>query len=114
MAQLDFHTASVRKHTSGSQRCSGQCFFHTRGRRQRDPISPASLLFDLTIEMLTALLTYTSEAHLFAPVGGCSALQRLSMYADDVVPFVRPDIQELVAVREILQLFSEASDLKVN
>jgi hypothetical protein len=41
-------------------------------------------------------------------------MQRLSIYADDVVVFVRPVVPELVAIRDILTVFGEASGLKVN
>ncbi|KAM0911565.1 hypothetical protein ACQ4PT_013380 [Festuca glaucescens] len=39
---------------------------------------------------------------------------RLSLYADDIVVFARPDEQELVAVKEILACFGAASGLRVN
>jgi hypothetical protein len=41
-------------------------------------------------------------------------LQRLSLFADDVVCFFRPDRQEVEAIKEILNMFGMASGLKVN
>jgi hypothetical protein len=38
----------------------------------------------------------------------------LSIYADDVVLFVKPILNDLVAVRHLLLAFGEASGLKVN
>jgi hypothetical protein len=43
-----------------------------------------------------------------------SPLQRLSIYADDVVLFFRPARKEIAAVKEILYLFGEASGLRPN
>jgi hypothetical protein len=37
-----------------------------------------------------------------------------SMYADDVILFIRPTAQEARAVKEILRLFGEATGLKTN
>jgi hypothetical protein len=41
-------------------------------------------------------------------------IQRLSIFADDVVLFVKPFVFDLVAVREILAVFGMASGLTVN
>jgi hypothetical protein len=40
--------------------------------------------------------------------------QRLSIYADDVVPFIKPKLQDLVAARELLRLFGTTSGLQIN
>jgi hypothetical protein len=37
-----------------------------------------------------------------------------SLYADDVIIFIRLSVQEARAVKEILRLFGEASGLKTN
>lgn len=39
---------------------------------------------------------------------------RLTLYADDVVLFLRPDLGELALVKEILRVFGEASRLVTN
>ncbi|KAM0890036.1 hypothetical protein ACQ4PT_027328 [Festuca glaucescens] len=43
-----------------------------------------------------------------------SPIQRISVYADDVVLFLKPKCRELWAVKHILSLFGEASGLHVN
>jgi hypothetical protein len=47
-------------------------------------------------------------------LAGILPLQRLSVYADDAVLFIRAGENEMIAVREILGLFGDASGLKVN
>jgi hypothetical protein len=37
-----------------------------------------------------------------------------SLYADDVILFIKPSVQEATAVKEILRVFGEATDLKTN
>ena len=54
------------------------------------------------------------EESMLSPVGGCTAIQRVSIYADDVVIFLKPIVQDLVMVRGLLQCFGEASGLRVN
>jgi hypothetical protein len=49
-----------------------------------------------------------------SPLVDCSALQRLSIYADDVVLFTRPTVSDLTAVRDLLAVFGHASGLQVN
>jgi hypothetical protein len=39
---------------------------------------------------------------------------RVSMYADDVVIFIEPDVEELIAVKSLLQCFGDASGLITN
>jgi hypothetical protein len=102
-------SASSRVVVNGMPRAS---FKHVRGLRQGDPISP--MLFNCGMEALTALFVKAANEQLLSPLAGCSAMQRLSIYADDVVVFVRPVVPELVAIRDILTVFGEASGLKVN
>jgi hypothetical protein len=47
-------------------------------------------------------------------MAGITAIQRLSIYADDVVLFFRPEIQELQTIKEIITMFGGATGLKVN
>jgi hypothetical protein len=51
---------------------------------------------------------------LFTGLAGISELQRISVYADDVVIFCKPLDTELLVVKAILQVFGEASGLYVN
>ena len=45
---------------------------------------------------------------------GISITQRLSVYADDVALFVKPSESDLLFVRHALEIFGEASGLRVN
>jgi hypothetical protein len=90
----------------------GRKIYHARGLRQGDPLSPQ--LFVLMMEVVTCLIRKAVEQELFSPIGNCTPEQRLSIYAGDVVLFVKPNSMDLMAVREILELFGEASGLRVN
>jgi hypothetical protein len=79
---------------------------------QGDPLSP--LLFVLSMEVATLLIRRATEFVLFSPIGNCNVTQRISIYADNVVIFIKPTVQDMVAVREILDVFGEASGLRVN
>ena len=41
-------------------------------------------------------------------------MQRVSIYADDVVIFARPQVLDLTTIRELLAIFGEASGLHIN
>jgi hypothetical protein len=66
------------------------------------------------MEVATLLLSKAVEMGILSPIGNCSATQRVSIYADDVVIFIKPTVQDLVAVRELLACFGTASGLRVN
>ncbi|KAM0826153.1 hypothetical protein ACQ4PT_069071 [Festuca glaucescens] len=73
---------------------------HARGLRQGDPTSP--MLFVIGMEVLTLAMCRAEEAGLFQRLAGISPLQRISIYADDVVVFSKPTPPELHAIKEIL------------
>ncbi|XP_071683699.1 uncharacterized protein [Lolium perenne] len=66
------------------------------------------------MEVLTAAIKKAVERQLFSNLAGMTQLQRISIYADDVVIFCKPLSSELEAVKAILQVFGEASGLCVN
>jgi hypothetical protein len=70
-------------------------------------------LFAIGMQTFTALFSLAVKEHLISPIPGMGALQRVSIYADDVVLFVRPLNSDLQAIKEILQMFWEASGLRV-
>ena len=41
-------------------------------------------------------------------------MQRLSIYADDLIMFIKPSEQDLLCVREVLHVFGVASGLRIN
>ncbi|KAM0866544.1 hypothetical protein ACQ4PT_042574 [Festuca glaucescens] len=51
---------------------------------------------------------------LFSPIPGVMPLQRLSVFADDAVLFVKPLPSDLLTVRYILDVFGHASGLRIN
>ncbi|KAM0857624.1 hypothetical protein ACQ4PT_048352 [Festuca glaucescens] len=85
---------------------------HACGLRQGDPTSP--MLFVIGMEILTRVMEKAVEHELLQPLAGISPLQRISVYADDVVLFFRPVKGELLAIKEILHMFGNASGLHVN
>jgi hypothetical protein len=66
------------------------------------------------MEAVTLLFCQAAARGLLSPIGRCSQVQRLSIFADDVVVFVKPTVRDLVTVRELLKIFGDASGLRVN
>lgn len=90
----------------------GKKFRHACGLRQGDPISP--LLFVIMMDALTAMVIKAQEMGAISAMSGYSALQRLSIYVDDVILFIKPINVDLAFIREALQMFGTASGLHVN
>jgi hypothetical protein len=67
------------------------------------------------MEVLTALVVEVTEDGLLSSFRGCTAIiQWTSIYADDVVMFIKPTVSDLVAARETLKIFGTASGLRMN
>jgi hypothetical protein len=90
----------------------GKWFKHYRGLRQGVRYPP--MLFILAIEPLQRLLELATADGLLSPFSSSLALLRISMYADDVVVFVKPIREELHVVAEFLELFGKVSGLVTN
>nr|XP_020150285.1 uncharacterized protein LOC109735480 [Aegilops tauschii subsp. strangulata] len=90
----------------------GPSFFHVCGLRQGDPLSP--LLYVLAIDPLYRLLDAATTRELIAPVPGCGASMRVSLYADDTIIFVNPTKEEITTLLGLLHSFEEATGLKLN
>jgi hypothetical protein len=106
---ISLRIASTRISVNGSL---GAKICHARGLRQGDPLSPQ--LFALAMEAITLMVCRAAEAGLLSTLGNCTQLQRVSIYTDDVVLFVKPSIQDLVTVKELLEVFGAASGLIIN
>lgn len=90
----------------------GERIAHRRGLRQGDPLSP--MLFILIMDVLCHLVNKASEEELLQPLARRALQHRISLYADDVVIFLRPTASDINITLDILQLFGEASGLKTN
>lgn len=90
----------------------GEEIRHQRGLRQGDPLSP--MLFILVMEVLNSLFTKAEEVGLLQPLTRGNSGQRISLYADDVALFIRPDEGEMNLTTQILEVFGEASGLRTN
>jgi hypothetical protein len=103
------YTANTRVMVNG---VPGDHTYHGRGLRQGDPTSP--MLFVVAMETLSAMVTKATKEGLFGNLASISPLQRILVYAKDIVIFLKPECRELWAVRHMLSLFGEASGLRVN
>ena len=102
-------TASSRIVVNG---CLTDKFMHACGLRHGDSISP--LLFVIAMETLTEIIIKAHELRVLENLNGCKPFQRLSLYADDVVLFIRPSRTDIAFVKEVLMIFGKASGLHVN
>ena len=90
----------------------GEELFHRRGLRQGDPLSP--MLFILVMDVLNCMVEKANSEGLLQPLATRNIHHRVSIYADDVVLFLRPVATDLCMVENLLQLFGAATGLKTN
>ena len=60
------------------------------------------------------MLRLAEEAELLKPISNRNTVLRISTYADDAAIFANPYLNEIQAIQQILEVFGEASDLRVN
>lgn len=84
----------------------GNWFRHFTGLRQGDPLSP--ILFILAMEPLHRLLLAAEADGLLSPLGQQGVFLRVSLYADDVVVFLKCVREEVQVVSDILEIFGHA------
>jgi len=90
----------------------GETLFHRRGLRQGDPLSP--MLFILVMDVFNSIVKKANDEGLLQPLAARNIHHRVSLYADDVVLFLRPVATDLHLVEDILRLFGSATGLKTN
>jgi len=90
----------------------GNSIVHQWGLRQGDPLSP--MLFILVIYILGHMVSKAANEGLQQPLSRRVLQHRISLYADDVMVFLRPEAGDINLVMEILNLFGDASGLKTN
>jgi hypothetical protein len=71
------------------------------------------LLFVVVMDVVTAMF-HTAENSAVLPPLPAGLRHRFSLYADDVIVFVRPNVEELAVVKGILGCFGEAFGMRVN
>jgi hypothetical protein len=90
----------------------GDFISHRRGLRQGDPLSP--MLFILVMDVFNLIVVRAAEAGMLQPLSSHPIQHHVSLYADDVVLFLRPTTADLDLIVRVLRLFGEASGLKTN
>jgi hypothetical protein len=71
------------------------------------------MFFVLVMDVLNRLLGWLERQGLLEPVAGLMG-HRISLYADDLVIFVRPERQSLTAVKAVLHIFGLTTGLVAN
>jgi hypothetical protein len=102
-------TASSRIILNGHQ---GLPIRHLRGVRQGDSLSP--MLFIIAMDVLHKMIDKACRDGVLRPTAPQAVKFQCSLYADDVILFIRRTTQEARAVNEILRLFGDATGLKTN
>lgn len=90
----------------------GDFIKHRRGLRQGDPLS--SMLFILVIDVLSSLFDKAGRMGLLHALDNSNVKNRVSIYVDDVVMFIKLAEEDLSCTKVILDGFGEASGLLAN
>lgn len=99
-------TASTRVVVNGAP---GGLISNCRGLRQGDPLS--HLLFDTVMDTLHLMLERAAELGLLTELAAMGIRHRTSMYADDVVTFIRPSRWTCSPVRLLWRSFTYSTVL---
>lgn len=66
------------------------------------------------MEILARLFAIAREQGIIRNIGAPAIKHHCNLYADDVILFMHPAPWEVVAVKELLKVFGEASGLQTN
>jgi hypothetical protein len=72
------------------------------------------MLFIIVIDALNLLISKAAEAGLLQPLSSRSIQHWVSLYADNVILFLRPSESDIALTLRILHLFGNAAGLKTN
>jgi hypothetical protein len=70
------------------------------------------MLFILVMDMLNCMVVKANNEGLLLPLATLNIHHRVSLYANDVVMFLRPVATDLCMVEYLLQLFGSATSLR--
>lgn len=102
-------TSSTRIMVNG---VPGKPILNGCGLRQGDPMSP--MLFILIMEPLHQMFKLAADRGLLTPLSHQGMTHRISMFADDIMIFLKPEATDLHTCASLLQLFGDGSGLRVN
>jgi hypothetical protein len=85
---------------------------HMRGLCQGGPLSP--MFFILVMDVLLRLVEKASTDGFMQPLSSRHLRHSISLYANDVVLFLKPDAANIALVPDLLRLFGKASGLHTN
>jgi len=72
------------------------------------------MLFILVMDVLGHMISQAETDGLLQPLSTRAIQHRVSLYADDVILFLRPEAADISVTLDILNLFGEASGLRTN
>lgn len=72
------------------------------------------MIFIVVMDVLNSMISQASQVGLLRPLSARGVRHRKSLYADDVVLFLRPVEADLVLIKGLLHIFGVASGLLIN